>query len=152
MNEVKKAFTDALERTALALDTLIGSQEIPKDPSAAMAKLKDRNFQAKNELFQPKEVVRARVAKLRRSDPKQGDWTLFRPEDAAEVLEMRDQMVGRAALRSADSGFLEALVQAWGPMQAVVEKYGTKTSDGWRFQEDSADVLEPFPDPPPAGT
>jgi len=149
MNEVKKAFVEALDRTAHALDALIGTQEFPEDIAGKMAKLQDQNFSAKNQLFHPKEMVRKRVESLRRSDRKQGDWPPFRPEDAAEALDTLDQMLSVAVLRGADAGFSEALVQAWSPIRAVVERYGTKTPEGWRFPQDSADVVEPFPDPPP---
>src|SRR5260221_10718194 len=151
MNEITARFIEALAKSGASLHEIVGTQELPKDVRASMAVLKNPNFQAKWQLVFLKDLLFDRAKKLRRSDPKQGDWPPFRAEDAQETLEMCEQIEAIAKIRSKDPGFIASNSEALRPMRGVVQKYGTETQDGWRFPEESADVVEPFPDPPPAG-
>jgi hypothetical protein len=42
-----------------------------------------------------------------------------------------------------------AVAKALKPMRDVIEKYGVQVGGVWRFKEEDADVVEPFPPPPP---
>src|SRR5687768_14916122 len=126
MNEVKTAFVEALERSGNALHELVGDQVLPTDPREGIRAMKHPNWSAKWQLVFPKDVIRGRLPKLRRSDPKLGDWPPFRAEDAQETIEMIEQIEAIAKIRTKDTNFHAAVSEALRPMREVVERYATE--------------------------
>jgi hypothetical protein len=148
MNEVKRAFIEALEATADALEAVVGKHEIAEDFREGVAQIEHGDFDAKWDLAPHVEGLRNRARKLRRGDVKLGDWPLFRPQDASERMAMIEYIRESAAAHSQNEIFLRSIERALQPLREVIEKYAVETPDGWRFPEDSADPVPPFEPPP----
>lgn len=146
MNDMKRAFVEALEESGRRLHDLVGDHTMPEplDTEGQRRMKADRNWSTKWQLVFPKDLLLDRAKKLRRSDVKQGDWPLFRAVDAQEAIDSIEQMVGIAASRGAEGQFVEKVVQALSPFRNVVERHAAKTDDGWRFPEEAADVEPPI--------
>lgn len=146
MNEVKTAFVEALEKSAAALSSVVGSTKLPEphDSAGQRRVMADKNFGAKLALAPLVEGFASWPQKLRA-----GEWPYFRPDSAQDAIETIERMVAIAASKNAEGGFVEAVVQALQPLRNVVEKYANETAEGWRFPEEMADEPPPMPEIPP---
>jgi hypothetical protein len=148
MNEVKRAFIEAYERAAEALAGLLGNVDLPDDVREAFAELSHADHEVKARLQRYVIALRDRAAKVRRGDVSQGDWPLFRPEDAAGCLAMYNEINAIAASGTKNEVLLRAIQQATRPLYDVVDRYADVVSSEPRFPADSADPLPPFEPPP----
>jgi hypothetical protein len=125
MSEAKDALIAAIEKSADALEAIVGDHTLPGpyDVAGQRRVMNDRNFNAKWKLVFPVEIMRSRAKSLRRNDIKQGDWPPFRPEDAAEAMEMIEQVRTRAGIWTKDRAFVESVAAALNPIRDVVRKY-----------------------------
>lgn len=151
MNEVKRAFVEALERSADELEKIVKDAKLPDDFRESFARLKHPDFGAKVKLRFPVEVMRGRAASVRRGDIKQGDWPPFQPTDASQSMEMHARVIEEANAWSGNEVLKHAVREAVRPLREVVEKYGERTEGGWRFLAEHCDPMPEWNPPPTPG-
>lgn len=151
MNEVKKAFLEALEKSADELQAVVGNQALPEDIRESYARLKHPDFGAKWTLAMMPDIIRGRAAPLRGGDLKKGDWPPFQPADASFAMETYERVIDEAKAESGNEVLLRSIRDAVTPLRNVVETYAEMTAEGWRFRQEDCDPMPEWSPPPAPG-